>query len=339
MILKEKIPYPDIVQFLTEGRVPPKLDQLTELMPGYGIFSSLQRLYDPSVPHSSNLEFTFNRAEQYLEDYFSGNLNIETANHLVQLLVISKTNYRKLIYKINENAQALELAAKSFVQVHPLSQKIKWPEILRKPEGENGSRYKKTRYVLLAAAAVVFVIFLLPRFYQQNLKDYYNFDRQIPLEYDHSFSRNAQENTDINTKIKQIDIKFNKGISEYLLKNYSGALKEWRGIESMLGQLTRETAYDRDYADQIYLFKAVSQIALALSDIVSLSADEKKGLLGEALLLFQNINMDRDSEKYFFALTLSLTGNVQMARPLLLSVPDSSAFYPKGSALLELIGR
>jgi len=119
--------------------------------------------------------------------------------------------------------------------------------------------------------------------------------------------------------------------------NYEAALSEWQGIETELQQALKEDKYDTAYAETIYLYKAVSLIALALSENNALTKVERDDLLKQSLKLFENIKIDTDAEKYFCALNLALTGNFNKAAGSLKSIAKHSPFYEKSQVLLEQI--
>jgi len=339
MKIVKQISYDEIYQFVTGKKELEKLKKLTDEIPGYGIFSFIQKVNSPLINFNSEVDFTFSDAEEYLEDYFAGTLNVDSATHLSNAIIAGEKNYLKLIYKINENAKAIIAANKRNdtnlpFENHQLIEKISVLSYTNK----NVLGNRKYVYGILSAAATLLILFFVPFQIPKDLSHYYTFDDSLPLDYNLSTLRNSDAGEFENLpSYKSFEFKFKQGISEYLVKDYAAALREWDGIENELSELKKEAEYNSEYEDHFYLYKAVSQIALAQSQNVNLSQAQKMELLNNSLKIFKMVKIESDAKKYYYALCLALTGNAIEAEFFLKLIDNKSEFYAKKMILQEQI--
>jgi hypothetical protein len=338
MKVNEYISYEEIYQFLTNKDQITKINELAKNNPGYGIFLTVQKLSSPLINFNNEVEFTFSEAEKYLEDYFAGTMSVDDATRLANAIIASKTNFIKLLHKINENTIAVHKAGQSTLTPPVPNQEIRNKILSVSSYNKKLFNIRKLSYGLLASAAILLILFFIPLNFNEELSDLYNYDGSPPLTYTESTFRNSDmENLDDNPAYRKFDTKFKLGISEYLVRNYAAALEEWKGLDAELLLLQNEANHKSHYVDKYYLYKALSMIAMSLSDKYNLDKNHKEQLLQETLLIFKKLQTDSDAGKFYYALTLALTANFSEAQKVLTTIESTSGFYNKGLALLEQI--
>lgn len=340
MINKHLISYEDIKQFLIGKKEIDIIYKMSEKYPAYGLFITIQKLGSPLINYSENREFTFDDAESFLQDYMAGTLNVKGATDILNSIIASEQNFEKLIYKINENIKAVEetsLYNKVFVpqkddaQIIEGFSKLKIPQIFSSPFV---SRYPKTVYTILAAAAIFLVLFFVPFSIQKELADHYNFDETVPLDYLNSEMRSERAVQDYSMQELDNENIFKQGMADYLAHDYRSAIREWQSLEEKLQQ-EKKTSFDARFEEQFYLYYALGHLALALSPKEEITDAEKEKLYSYSLLLFDNVSINNDFEYYYYALMLALNKREAEALQNLIQIDRSSAFYAKKVILEE----
>lgn len=342
---KISVSYDDIKQFLLGKEETGKIYQLSDKYPVFGIFISIQKLSSPLINFSENSDFTFDDVEAFLQNYLAGSLSVQEATKILNAVTTSRENFDKLLYKINENIKAIEetsLHNKAFEPQQENQKIIAGLALLRKkfvdPSHYFFNHRKKMAYSVLSMAAVLLILFLSPIRLQNGWEDYYNFDTNVPLEYLNFSMR--ESNLSILIKDREIqDFKnqFNRGMADYLANDYRSAINELDMLNNKLPALKEKPEFKIEYENQYYLYAALSRLSLAVSKKEDISDNEKEMLIKKALTLFNKVPLNRDFEKYYYALCLALDKQDDKALENLKLIDENSVYINNKIVLEEQI--
>lgn len=346
MIDNNIISYEDIKQFLIGKKEIEFINKMSEKYPVYGLFITIQKLGSPLINYSENVDFTFDDAEEFLQDYLAGTLNVKSATKILNAITSSESNFEKLIYKINENIKAIEETSlhnkvfehqKENKEILSILDKIKSNYIT---PNQFFLQHRKSVYIILSTAAILLVLFLSPIQLQNELEDYYNFDETVPLDYSYSEMRDSYLlHADKIDGLQDFENNFKQGMADYLAHDYRNAIKEWDGLETKLLKLKENPEFNSEYEEDYYLYSAVSYLALSLSETEKNTDDERNILIKQSLKLFDKVLIDSDFKRYYYALSLALNRQERKALENLSVINDSSTFYPKRVVLEEQLSQ
>lgn len=337
----EQLSYTNVCRFLKEKNELTNLEGLESKIPAYGIYHFINTHYTFRAGKLRYIHLTFDKAEEYLEKYLSGNLNSHEAINLAEAIIYSKRNFKKLQFVLERHTDVVLNIKEAARQEITLSNREILLQLFRTKNkkavsiSENHIFNKKLIAAILSAAAILIILFIIPIRFNNNLDELYNFDKDVPLDFDQSNFRGNYPGKEItDPEYKKFKFQFNKGMSEYLAHDYSNALKDWKGIEEKIDQLKDNPDYNpRDEKDFI-LYNALCRIALYLSKKENYD-NNRKQLLKEAINLFEKLPLNSDIEKYYYALVLGLAGNKNKALKILSSIDINSAYYDKKIVLEE----
>lgn len=340
-----QLSYPEVCRFLKEKKGLTNLEGTESAIPAYGIYNFLQSHYTYKQDKLPDTHLTFDKAEEYLEKYLSGKLRDNEAHDLADAIIYSERNFKKLQFILERHASVIYQISEAKEQKVSMSDREMFLHLLRlknkKTVNTSHSHFYNKKLVagILSVAAILFILFIIPFQSYNNLDELYNFDTRVPLDFNQSNLRGYSLNNKItDPEYKKFKFQFNKGMSEYLAREYANALKDWKSLEGKVNQLKDNPDYNvRDEKDFI-LYNALCRVALYLS-----KKDDKNNnreqLLNEAVNLFEKLPINSDIEKYYYALVLGLKGNKNKAIEILNSINIHSAYYDKKIVLQEQLNQ
>jgi len=336
----ENISYNEVCAFLLGKADLAKVAELEKNTPLYGILGFLKQSYIMHSASPTETILTFKKADEYLEMYLAGNLTKGAANELSEAILNSERNFRVLNHLIEQHATALA----SYTEQSEYGEAVSDNEIvqqLRKfkdknPKHSNMTYVKKLAFGLISVAALFFIMIMLPVQINNDLRDLYSFDRNVPLDYNDSTLRGTLPADEISDpEYNQFKHQFEMGILEYVAREYAKALSEWKGLEDNLANFEDNPFFTEEDRREFILYNAVCRIALYLSENENLDETERKILISRAIELFKKLPVDSDAEKYYYALALGLTEKNFEALAVLRSISSSSEYYRKKIILEE----
>ena len=335
--------YKDSCAYLKgETRIDPFFDQLREA-PVYGIFTEIREKSGPAKEAKYDVLLTYVEVEKYLEHYLMGTLSVKDAQFLKMAVLGSERAFIKIIHKIEMHINAISDIEKN----KSIESDIEDEEILKIVIGKGISSVNKANgkisfprnnaviSAILAVAATLLILFILPIELQQNLDELYNFDSETPLDYQSFNLRGtviAEKNDHPDYKLFRQQ--FKKGMSNYVAKDYGLALKEWQKIDAKLPLLRKSHGFT-EQEQQLKLYSAFSFLGLALSQKIEISKLEKDQSLLKALHLFRDMGSQNDTTKYYHALALALIDKIDEAQKVLKDINTKSTMYGRKVVLEE----
>ena len=337
-----RLSYQDVCKFISGEKDLAKLSELEKETPVYGIFSLLKNNFTVLTHYADESSLTFNESEAYLEKYLAGNFDKHDAYALTRAILASERNFKKINYIIEQHAIAIAEMKNQAGSEHPISDKEILIQLLKlknqKPDNNFHFHRKKIISGMLAAAAVLLILIILPLNFDNDIEKLYNFDQEVPLDYNNSALRGAEENKEItDSAYNQFKFQFNKGMSEYLAQEYAKALEEWQPLQKQFNSIQDNTYFTETDKNDFILYNAVCRIALSVSEKYVTTQNDKQKLLQRSLRLFKQLPLNNDTEKYYYALALALNNNDNHALKVLSSINNSSEYYDKKIILEEQI--
>jgi hypothetical protein len=336
----EKLSYSELYAFLQGQKDLDKLAELQKNMAVYGIFGLMKKSMAIHSTYPAERNLTFNKAEEYLEKYLTGNLKMSEATQLSEAILSSERNFTILNHVIEQHSAILA----SYNEQSKYDDAISNSEILQQlrkfkdknPKHSYNSYIKKIVAGLISIAALFFILLMLPIQINNSLDDLYSYDNNVPLDYKDSTLRGtlpAEEVSD--PDYRKFKFQFYKGMSEYLAQEYANALSEWEGLEDKLTALKNNSFFNEKDRRDFILYNAVCRIALYLSENEKPDESEREKLLNKAIELFKKLPVNSDAEKYYYALALGLKKNNSKALTVLSSITSNSEYFRKKIILEE----
>ena len=338
----KQLSYQEVCQFLAGKSDLTQLKELEKSIPVYGIFNFIKKYYHSRTHQSREISLTFDKAEDYLEKYLSGEVNKQDAVDLIEAIISSEKNFQKLQYLIEQYALVFSNLKDVTEYENALSNREIIRQLLRLKNKKtiNNSDFhfyrKKLVTGILSVAAIFLALFLIPIQFDKDLNELYNFDEEVPLDFNQSNLRGGVLNDEItDPDYKRFKFQFNKGMSEYLAQEYANALNEWENLEGQINLLKSNPNFNSEDEKSLILYNAICRVALYLSEKENIEENEKKSFLNQSIKLFEKLPLISDIEKYHYSLALGLTGKREKALEILSSIKINSNFYNKKIILEE----
>ena len=299
---RERLSYQDICKFISGGKDIPGIKELEKDAPVYGIFNLLKDSFTVLTHYTDESSLTFEESEHYLEKYLAGNFDKSDAYSLTCSILSSERNFKKLNYLIEQHAIAITGVDNQEGYKHALTSKEILIQLLKLKNAEPAEhlyfRRKKVIAGILSIAAVLLFIMILPLNFDKEIEQMYNFDQEVPLNYNNSSLRGAENNKEItDSAYNQFKFQFNKGMSEYLAQEYAKALDDWQPLEKDFNKIKDNRYFTESDKQDFLLYNAVCRVALYLSGDNTLKQNDKMQLLKESLALFKQLPLTNDAEK------------------------------------------
>ncbi|KAA3613084.1 MAG: hypothetical protein D8M58_12305 [Calditrichaeota bacterium] len=315
--------------------------------PVYGLFTKMKELPKLETETNPDIDISYSYIEKCMGLFLSGNLGNEKALVLKQAILESEKVYIKLLRKIDMHVKTFTEQNLSSTFFSQTDSELAG-QMVKKEDIRNYNKPGKNRFVnrnaivsgILASAAILLILFILPIELQQDLDDLYNFDSQSALNYQtKSLRGNALVEDSNDPDYKLFRQHFKQGMASYLVQDYELALEEWKIIEDKLPDLRKRNGFAGKEEQQLKLYSAISYLSLALSENKKLAEGEKKESLSKAINIFKEMHLDNDTTKYYFALSLALNKNMDQSKRLLKDINPESTMYSKRIVLEEHINQ
>jgi len=275
-----------------------------------------------------------------LQRFFSGEqLSAETAGQLKSACIHNSSGLTNLVRVLQELA-AIEQNSKGQMSDITMPGDDIWFE--RLGLARPGRMQQATvpfsswlRYPLYALAAAMFIftavfIYRSTNNHQDRVLDI-SFDNSLPADYLGNLERGA-ETTPRNVPSSFSDA-FRQGMAAYLVRDYSGARKHWKGIEAQAEHLLSTQSETPQLVRDYYFYSGLGALAQAVSRAHSVNKTEKKTLLNEAEHKITLAGKNGLASLYYRGLIASLRGHPQQALKMLRQIPGSTPFSSKARAL------
>jgi len=186
-------------------------------------------------------------------------------------------------------------------------------------------------YTLAAAMLLFTAVFIYRSGTHQDRSPDISFDTHLPADYLGNLERGA-EKTPGNVPSSFSDA-FRQGMAAYLVRDYKGARQQWKGIETIAGQLLSTQSETPQLVRDYYFYSGLSALAQAVSRAHPVNKTERKMLLDEAAHKIILARENSPASLYYRGLISFLNGHPQQALNILKQIPENTPFSSKARAL------